>query len=59
MFKVLIAGDYCPNARIALMVDKQDYVFFDQIKDFVKQTDYSIVNFECPVVTEDVKPIEK
>lgn len=59
MFKVLIAGDYCPNARIAQMVDKQDYVFFDQIKDFVKQTDYSIVNFECPVVTEDVKPIEK
>lgn len=59
MFKVLIAGDYCPNARIAQMVDKQDYVFFDQIKDVIKQADYSIVNFECPVVTEDVKPIEK
>ena len=59
MFKVLIAGDYCPHARIAQMVEQQDYAFFDHIKDIVKQADFSIVNLECPVVDGDAKPIKK
>ena len=57
--KILIAGDYCPYARIAQKVEQQDYAFFDHIKDIVKQADYSIVNFECPVVEGDAKPIKK
>ena len=59
MFKVLIAGDYCPHTRIAQMVEHQDYAFFDQIKDVIKQADYSIVNFECPIVEGNAKPIKK
>lgn len=59
MFKALIAGDYCPHARIAQMVERQDYTFFDHIKDFIKQADYSIVNFECPIVEGNAKPIKK
>lgn len=59
MLKVLIAGDYCPHARIAQIVEHQDYAFFDQIKDVIKQADYSIVNFECPIVEGNAKPIKK
>lgn len=57
--KILIAGDYCPNYRIADMLSKQDYSFFDNVKPLIQQADYSIVNFECPVVNGDVKPIVK
>lgn len=59
MFKILIAGDYCPHARIAQMVERQDYTFFDHIKDVIKQADYSIINFECPIVEGNAKPIKK
>lgn len=57
--KILIAGDYCPNYRIADMLSKQDYSFFDNVKPLISRADYSIVNFECPVVNGDVKPIVK
>ena len=59
MAKILIAGDFCPYHRISKMVADADYSFFDEIKDLTKSADYSIVNFECPVVEGDVKPIEK
>lgn len=41
------------------MVAKGDYSFFDEIKEVVKEVDYSIVNFECPVVEGEVKSINK
>lgn len=59
MAKILIAGDYCPQDRVAKMVAKSDYSFFDEIKEVVKEVDYSIVNFECPVVEGEAKPINK
>ena len=59
MAKILIAGDFCPYHRISKMVADANYSFFDEIKDLTKSADYSIVNFECPVVEGDVKPIEK
>lgn len=59
MAKILIAGDYCPQDRVAKMVAKGDYSFFDEIKEVVKEVDYSIVNFECPVVEGEVKSINK
>lgn len=59
MISILIAGDYCPYHRISKMVADADYSFFDEIKDLTKSADYSIVNFECPVVEGEVKPIEK
>lgn len=57
--KILIAGDFCPRDRVATMVANKDYSFFDGVKDIIKEADYSIVNFECPVVEGDVKPIAK
>lgn len=57
--KILIAGDFCPHDRVATMVANKDYSFFDGMKDIIKGADYSIVNFECPVVEGDVKPIAK
>ena len=56
---ILIAGDYCPHYRVADMLSKQDYSFFDNVKSLIKKADYSIVNFECPIVEGDVKPITK
>lgn len=57
--KILIAGDFCPHDRVATMVANKDYSFFDGVKDIINEADYSIVNFECPVVEGDVKPIAK
>ena len=55
----MIAGDYCPFNRIAKMVENKDFSFFDEIKNIITAADYSIVNFECPVVIGDIKPISK
>lgn len=57
--KILIAGDYCPQGRVASMLSKKDYTFFDNIKEVICDVDYSIVNFECPIVEGDSKPIVK
>ncbi len=59
MAKILIAGDYCPHHRVADMLSKNDFSFFDNVRDVVSQVDYSIVNFECPVVVGNVNPIKK
>lgn len=59
MISILVAGDFCPYHRISKMVADADYSFFDEVKELTKSADYSIVNFECPVVEGDVKPIEK
>lgn len=59
MAKILIAGDYCPHHRISKMISNKDYSFFDEIKKYTESADYSIVNFECPVVEGDVKPVAK
>lgn len=57
--KILIAGDFCPQDRVATMVANKDFSFFGGVKDIIKESDYSIVNFECPVVEGDAKPIAK
>ncbi len=44
MIKVLVAGDYCPYYRVADMLSKNDFSFFDNVRDVVSQADYSIVN---------------
>lgn len=56
---ILIAGDFCPRDRVAALIKSNKFSFFDEIKDIIHTADYSIVNFECPVVKEDVKPILK
>ncbi len=57
--KIFVAGDYCPQERVSDMLSKQDFSFFDNIKEVVHGVDYSIVNLECPIVVGDVKPITK
>lgn len=50
---VLIAGDFCQKNRINKIVKERNYsILFDEIKDVVQQADYSIVNFEFPIVTD-------
>ena len=60
--KILIAGDYCPNNRVANLIENGDYeIIFSEIKEAIEEKgiDYSIVNFECPVVLSNAEPIDK
>lgn len=57
--KILITGDFCPTYRIQTAIDNQDYSAFDDIAQITENVDYSIVNLECPIVTDGGKPIAK
>jgi len=57
--KVLVAGDFVPNNRIAIKIEKRDYRFLDEIKPIIQSVDYAIVNFESPVVARHSKAIDK
>lgn len=58
--KILIAGDYCPNYRVAGLCKKEDFIGrFSNIRDILKSTDIAIVNFECPIVEKSAMPINK
>lgn len=58
--KVLIGGDYAPRHRLVSLVDNGDYEkIFEDVKDIIKTVDYSIVNFESPIVENDDSPILK
>lgn len=54
--KILVAGDFCPQNRVAELVENGDYSFLDDVKETIKRVDYSVVNFECPVTYGDEKP---
>lgn len=58
--KILIAGDFCPQNRVAEILEKGDYVsVLGEVKDIISDADYAIVNFECPVTRGGERPIEK
>lgn len=58
--KILIAGDFCPLNRVAALFENGQYdTVLQDVKDIVYDADYSIVNFECPVVIGEAKPIIK
>jgi poly-gamma-glutamate synthesis protein (capsule biosynthesis protein) len=59
MAKILIAGDYAPKYRIAECILRKNYSFLDEVKSVLKTADYSILNFESPVVSGHYKPIVK
>ncbi len=60
MARLIIAGDFCPYDRVSSLIEKNTYyAVFDDIKGIISHADYSIVNFECPIVDEDSKPIIK
>lgn len=57
---ILIAGDFCPQLRVAEAFEREDYSsVLSEVLTVTREADYSIVNFECPVVSGGAKPIEK
>jgi hypothetical protein len=57
---IIIAGDYCPQYRVANCLNCGDYEsVFDHVRPLVEQADYSIVNLECPVSDAGMIPIKK
>jgi hypothetical protein len=57
--RVLIAGDFCPSERVSQMIENSDYsTIFSDVSNLIKEyeVDYSIVNFECPIVLSNANP---
>ena len=58
--KILFAGDYYPCGRVADLFNRCDYEsVFMEVRDINHTVDYSVVNFECNIATEDDKRIKK
>lgn len=59
--KILIAGDFCPQSRVADILGKGNFnsIFCEGVQKVINDSDYSIVNFECPVISRDAVPIAK
>lgn len=58
--KVLIAGDFRPCERIADLVNQKRYdAIFGNVKSIIAKADYSLVNFESPVVINTATSIIK
>ena len=57
---VLIAGDFCPQYRVADLFDKGDFAsVLGDIQGVIQSVDYSIVNFECSVSKGEEEAIVK
>ena len=57
---ILIAGDFCPQARVKQLCEEGKYTeILENAREVVKDADFSIVNFECPVTCGGEQPIEK
>ena len=55
-----MAGDFCPQRRVAEKFEYGDFQYvLGEIKDKLSETDYSLVNLECPVVKGVESPISK
>lgn len=58
--KVLIAGDFCDRHRVSESIKRKEYnKLFNNIKPTVESADYSIVNFEFPIINGRESPIRK
>jgi len=58
--KVLVAGDFCPQHRVAELFVQGDFsLVLGEVKTLIEKADYSIVNYECPVCHSDEAPIQK
>lgn len=57
---VIVAGDFCLQQRVEKLFDEDKYAsVLEATQKVIAQGDYSIVNLECPVVSEDAIPIVK
>lgn len=59
MVRLLIAGDFAPMNRIAEMMEKSDYSFFEEVRQYTSSADYSLLNLECPIADNSCHPILK
>jgi len=59
--RLLVAGDFCPQERIKEKLQNNCYddIVTDEIKEIIRLSDYSILNFETTVNTTGLKTIEK
>lgn len=58
--KILVAGDFCPQQRVAELFEKNDFVaVLGSVRPVITDVDYAIVNLECPICYGGEKPIEK
>lgn len=58
--KILVAGDFCPRQRVADRLKLGDFEsVLGEVKPIIKEADYSIVNFECPICKGRESPIDK
>lgn len=54
MIKLLIAGDFSQKNRVNNAIrDKQFSLLFGEIRPILRSVDYSIVNFEFPIIGDD------
>lgn len=58
--KIIIAGDLCPHDRVERFFCNNDHdKILDQVRPVVTESDYSLVNLEAPIATEEANPIPK
>lgn len=59
--RIIIAGDFAPRERLAKQVEEKRFseIFPDELVNIIKSADYSLVNFESPIVENGYKPITK
>ena len=59
--KIIVAGDFCPNGRVAPILEKNEFEsVLGEVKTLISsEFDYSVVNFESPVVEHPAEPIKK
>lgn len=58
--KILVAGDFCPQDRLLPKLSVKDFEILGKVlKTKIKEADFSIVNFECPIVNKADEPIAK
>ena len=60
--KILISGDFCQIYRVDTLVKEKRFgELFDEFKPIIESADYSIVNFEFPIILnkDSAKPIPK
>ena len=57
--ELLIAGDFCPNARLERSDFSDAEAISPSLSAIIQGADYSIVNFECPVEEKVAEPLLK
>ena len=59
MARILVAGDFCLNARMSSMTLREVEYSLQEIKPILESVDYSLINLECTVSDKQYKPIPK